>query len=179
MLPILPLIPSNIFLVGSKAGQQGQYSESIQDLTKAIDLNSDYAEAYTIRGGIYNLQGDYDRAIQDSTKTIDLNSDYAEAYAIRGMAYCSQGDYGCAIQDLTKTIKSNPDYAEARFARAIAWLHSKKWKKAKSDLIVAKNLGLDIIALFSQYTENVANSEQNTGIELPEDIAAMLTENEN
>ena len=167
------------FLSGVKAGQQGQYSESIQDLTKAIDLDPNYAEAYAIRGGIYNIQGDYDRAIQDSTKTIDLNPDYAEAYAVRGMAYCSQGAYDCAIQDLTKTIKSNPDYAEAHFARAIAWLQREKWKKAKSDLIVAKNMELDIVVLFRQYAKSVADFEQNFGITLPEDIAAMFTESEN
>ena len=176
--PYLILGAEEYFYSGVKAQQRGQDSEAIQDLTKAITLKEDYAEAYAIRGSIYNIQGDYGCAIQDSTKAIDLNSDYTEAYAIRGMAYCSQGDYGRAIQDLTKTIKSNPDYAEAHFARAIAWLHSKKWKKAKSDLIVAKNMGLDIVALFSQYTENVAIFEQRTGIKLPEDIAAMLTESE-
>ena len=167
------------YLRGSTYYSKSEYDHAIEDFTKAIELKSDYAEAYAFRGGIYNIQGDYDRAIQDSTKTIDLNPDYAEAYAIRGMAYCSQGDYGCAIQDLTKTIDLNPDYAEAHFTRAIAWLHSEKWKKAKSDLILAKNMGLDIVDLFSQYTENVANSEQNTEIKLPKYIAAMLTKSEN
>ena len=174
---------------------KSDYAEAyyFRGFTKAIELKSDYAEAYAFRGGIYNIQGDYDRAIQDSTKTIDLNPDYAEAYAIRGMAYCSQGDYGCAIQDLTKTIKIKPGLRrssfqgprhclvtlDAYYPRGLAWLYLQKWKKAKSDLILAKNMGLDIVALFSQYTENVANSEQNTEIKLPKHIAAMLTESEN
>ena len=76
-------------------------------------------------------------------------------------------------------ITAKPDDAEAYMARAIDWLHLKKWQEARSDLTVAKDMGLDIVASFRQYTESVADFEQITGTKLPEDIAAMLTEIEN
>ena len=65
--------------------------------------------------------------------------------------------------------------------RGLAWLHLKKWQEAKSDLTAAKDMGLDIVALFQRdsYNESVADFERKFGIKLPEDIAAMLTESEN
>ena len=232
------------FHSGVTAQQRGQYSEAIQDLTKAIESKEDYAEAYLIRGGVYLSKNEYDQAIQDLTKAIQLKEDYAEAYAFRGLAYACKGEYDQAIQDLTKAIelkedaeaylarglayrnkgeydqaiqdltkaielkedaeayldrglayRSKGEYdqaiqdltkaielkedAEAYLARGLTWLHLEKWQEAKSDLTAAKDMGLDIVASFSQYTESVANFEQITGTKLPEDIAAMLTESEN
>ena len=59
--------------------------------------------------------------------------------------------------------------------RGEAWLHLQEWEKAKSDLITAKDLGVDIIAAFHNDYANVEDFEQKTGIQLPEDIAALLT----
>ena len=163
---------------------QGEYDRAIQDLTKAIQLKEDYAEAYAFRGLAYcnKNKGEYDQAIQDLTKAIELKED-AEAYLARGFAYRNKGEYDQAIQDLTKAIELKED-AEAYLDRGLTWLHLKKWQEAKSDLTAAKDMGQDIVASFSQYTESVvtesvANFEQRTGIKLPEDIAAMLTESEN
>ncbi|MXX40890.1 MAG: tetratricopeptide repeat protein, partial [Gemmatimonadetes bacterium] len=210
----LTLDAEEYFYSGVKAQQRGQYSESIQDLTKAIELKEDYAEAYYARGLAYDRKGEYDQAIQDLTKAIELKEDYVEAYLARALvyrskgeydqaiqdltkvivelkpedveaylaralAYRSKGEYDQAIQDLTKAIELKEDYTEAYMMRALTWLHLRKWQDATSDLTAAKNMGLDIVASFRQYTESVANFEQTTGITLPEDIAAMLTENEN
>ena len=167
------------FTRGRAYGNQGEYDRTIQDATKAIKLKPNYAEAYATRGTAYFYQGEYDRAIQDATKAIELKPDDAIAYAIRSLAYGGQGECDHAIQDATKAIELKPDYAEAYLARAITWLHLKKWQEARSDLTVAKGMGLDIVAEFRQYPESVADLEQKIGISLPEDIAAMLTENEN
>ena len=48
-------------------------------------------------------------------------------------------------------------------------------EKAKADLITAKDMGTDIVASFRKDYESVADFEQETGIQLPEDIAEMLT----
>ena len=186
------------FRSGVKARQQGQYSEAIQDFTKVIGLNPDDAETYYFRGFTYFNQGKHDHAIKDFTKAIELNPDDAETYHFRGFTHYSKGCYNHAIEDFTKAIELNPDYAEAYlvrraaydsqgeydhaikdfhatacYTRGLARLHLKRWQEAKSDLTSARDMGLDI-ATFSR-----ADIEQNFGITLPEDIAAMLTESEN
>ncbi len=176
--PYLTPDAEEYFHSGVKAQQRGQYSEAIQDFTKAIKLKPDYAEAFYSRGRTYDLQGEHDRAIQDFTKAIELKPDYAEAYHIRGLAYHSQGEHGRAIQDSTKAIELNPDYANIYYVRGLLELTFKKWKKAKLDLTVAKDAGLDIVALFSRDNNSVADFERKFGIALPEDIATMLTKSE-
>ena len=112
---------------GVEAVQRGQYSDAIENLTKAIELKPDYAEVYYDRGLAYHSlvyysldylsKGEYAQAIQDYTKAIELKPDYAEAYYARGSAYGSQDENYRAVQDLTKAIELKPDYAEAYAAR--------------------------------------------------------------
>ena len=59
--------------------------------------------------------------------------------------------------------------------RAMLQLPLGNWEKIKADLITARDLGLDIIVSFRNRYRSVANFEQTTGIQLPEDIAALLT----
>ena len=72
-------------------------------------------------------------------------------------------------------IQLKPDLAEAYCNRGEAWLHLREWHKAKSDLMDAENMGLDIIASFHNDYASVEDFEQKTGIQLPEDIIALLT----
>ena len=158
---------------------QGEHDLAIEDSTKAIELNPDYANAYLARGAAYYSKGEYDHAIQNLTKATELRPDYANPYYVRGHAYHAQSEYDHAIQDYTKAIELNPDYSGAYYFRGRAWLILNRWQEAKSDLVTAKDMGLNIVALFRRYNKSVADFERNFGITLPEDIAAMFTESEN
>ena len=103
----------------------------------------------------------------------------AEVFYFRGLTYLSQGKLGQAIQDFTRAIKIKPTLADAYYPRGLAWLYLQKWQEARSDLTDAKDMGFDIVASFRRFDKSIADFEQRTGFKLPEDIAAMLTENEN
>ena len=160
---------------GNAYGEKGDYGRAIQDYSKAIELKPDYAEAYNNRAIAYGEKGDYARAIQDFDKAIALNPDYAGAYNNRGFAYMAKGDYARAIQDFDKAIALNPDYANAYTNRGGTWLLLKEWDRARSDLTTARNRGVDIAKLFSSMFESVSNFEQQSHVQLPDDIAEMLT----
>ena len=98
------------------------------------------------------------------------------AYYNRGNAYGKKGDVDLVIADYTKAIELDPNYAEAHYNRSMCWLHLQNWQEAKSDLIVAKSKGMDIIAAFRGYYENIEAFERRNGIQLPKDIAALLTQ---
>ncbi len=155
--------------------RKGDYGLAIQDYTEAIALNPDDATAYYNRGIVYERKGDYGLAIQDYTEAIALNPDDATAYYNRGIVYERKGDYGLAIQDYTEAIALNPDDATAYYNRGEAWLFLKEWDKARSDLTMAKNMGLDIAKLFSSTFGSVSNFEQQFHVQLPDDIKEMLT----
>jgi len=87
---------------------KGDYGRAIADLSKAIELKPDYADAYHDRGVAYRRKGDYDLAIADYSKAIELRPDYAFYYHARGDAYRGRGDYDRANADLSRAIELEP-----------------------------------------------------------------------
>ena len=125
--------PEEYFHSGVTAQQRGQYSEAIQDFTKAIERKEDYAEAYYNRGTTYHSKNEYDQAIQDLTKAIELKPDDTDAYFLRSHAYITQGRHDGAIQDLNKVIELKPDDTDAYFLRGHTYIIQGKHMKAIQD----------------------------------------------
>ena len=154
---------------------RGDFDNAIINYNTAIRIQFNYAEAYNNRGNAYADKGEVDNAIRDYNTAIELKRDYAEAYNNRGTVYAHKGEFDNAIRDYNTAIELKRDLAEAHNNRGKAWLHLQEWKKAKSDLITAKDMGMDIIAAFHNDYKSVEDFEQKTGIQLPEDIATLLT----
>ena len=159
---------------GVAYGENGDYDRAIVDYTKAIQLSPDLAKTYTHRGMAYHKKGEIIYAIQDYSTAIGLNPKLAEAYTHRGNVYLSKIDIHRAIEDYNAAIKLNSDAGLAYGNCGVAWLHLQQWGNAKVDLTVAIILRVNISALFHQIYKSVADFERKTGIQLPEDIAAML-----
>ena len=148
---------------------------AIQDFDKAIALTPDDAEVYNNRGVAYVFKGESDSAIQDFDKAIALNPDDDKVYNNRGVAYRKKGDLDQAIQDFDKAIVLRPNLAAAYYNRGVAWLLLREWDRARSDLTTARNRGVDIAKLFSSTFGSVSDFEQQSHVQLPDDIAEMLT----
>ncbi len=95
-----------------------EYDRAIADLSEAIRLKRDYAEAFNNRGIAYIRKGEYDRAIADLNEAIRLKPDHAKAFLNRGGAYFGKDDYDRAIADLNEAIRLRPDYAKAFMSRS-------------------------------------------------------------
>ena len=160
---------------GEAYRKKDDYDRAIEDFNEAIKLKPDYAYAFYKRGWAYGNKGENDSAIKDFTKLIELNRCNPEPYFYRGMVYHSKGEYDLAIEDYTKTIELKPDFVDAYHTRGLVWLPLGKWERAKTDLTITKEKGIDIIALYRNFYPSVENFEQKHGIQLPADIAAMLT----
>ena len=147
---------------------------AVEDYSRAIKLKPDYVEAYINRGVAYRSKGKVDLAIKDYTKAIELNPSNASIYNNRGMAYYLKDAYDCAIKDYSRVIELNPD-AKAYFSLGMCWIHLQNWQEAKPNLIIAKRMGMDIIAAFCGYYKNVETFEKRSGVQLPRNIVAILT----
>ena len=147
---------------------------ALKDLNKAIELDPDYVDAYQQLGIAYAKKGEFEHAIRAHNKAIELNSYDATAYNNRGDTYLRKGEVEPAVEDFNKAIELNPELDLAYFNRGMYWLHLQNWQKGKSDLIDAKNKGMDIIKAFRDDYENVAAFKKKCGVTLPEDITAML-----
>ena len=160
---------------GNTYYKKGELDNAITDFDKAIELKPDYVDTYNNRGTVYGIKGELDNAITDFDKAIELKPDYVKAYKGRGFVYTKKGEYNRAIEDYDKAIEIQPDDAQVYYNCGEARLHLNEMEKAKADLITAKEMGVDIVAAFRIDYESVTDFEQKTGIQLPEDISAMLT----
>jgi tetratricopeptide (TPR) repeat protein len=78
-----------------------KYDRMIAACSEGIAIMPDYAQAYIIRGHLYNSKGDYDRAIADYTRAIAMKPG-ATTYHNRGCAYRKIGREIAAKRDFEK-----------------------------------------------------------------------------
>ena len=174
-IELRPNDPGAYYNRGGTYNDKKMYELAITDLNKAIKLSPDDASLHIARGVAHIGKHAYECAAADFSKAIELNPNHADAYNGRGFTHYRSGDFGSAIVDYNQATHLNPDLSEAYCTRGEARLHLRDWEKAKSDLMMARNKGLDIIASFRNDYESVEDFEQKNNVKLPEDIAEMLT----
>ena len=157
------------------AEKQKSYEEAVNHYTQSIELDPNQITAYNNRGLAYTNLRNYNSAINDFHRAIEINPNYADAYNNRGVAYMRQGKRDHAIDDYNRAIELNPNYAPAYYNRGEVLLRLREWERAKSDLTIAGEKGINITNVFGNTYTSVANFQSKTGITLPVDIAAMLT----
>ena len=160
---------------GNAYNNKGRLNSAIKDLNKAIQLDPNDAKAYTNRGKSYGKKGQYDQAIKDFKKAIQLDPNLAEAHNNLGLAHLKKNEVALAIKNFDKAIQLNPDYANAYCNRLGTWIYLREWEKVRTDLTAARDMKGNIIATLHDNFGSVAEFEEKTGIQLPEDIAELLT----
>lgn len=107
--------------------------KAIEDFTKAIGLDPNFAIVYGNRGILFEKKGDYDKALQDCNKAIAIDPMDAGFYATRGNALAGKGYSDRAIQDYDKAISIDPKNANAYFNRGLTYKQNGYIDKAIAD----------------------------------------------
>ncbi|MDE0317769.1 MAG: tetratricopeptide repeat protein [Candidatus Poribacteria bacterium] len=117
---------------GTQLLRNGKSHKAISALTKAIEIEPKYAEAYIKRGLAYSYLAYYKKAIADYNQTLSLNEYSADAYASRGDVYLALGDETQAINDYTASLKKRKN-ALVMSKRAKVYLETGKISAAIDD----------------------------------------------
>ncbi len=135
---------------------KGLYNEAIADFTKAIELQPDFAEAYSGRGaGACPGKGLRDEAIADYTKTIALSNPTVVGLRNQGLALFREVDCSRSTT-ATSPITPRRSHPQARLrfslqqSRALVYANKGLYDDAIADLSKA-------IALKPDYTEAYGN----------------------
>jgi len=88
---------------------------------KAIEIDTNYADAYTALGIGYAKKGLVDKAIASYKKAIELDPTHAKAYCNLGFAYGNKGLYDKEIASYKKAIVLDPHDATAHYNLGIAY----------------------------------------------------------
>lgn len=90
--------------------QDDSIIKAVDSVTRAIEIDEKFSQAYLIRGAAMESLGDNLGAIADFTKAIELDSTYAAAYYRRGLLRKKLNEFSEALDDLTKAMDIDPKY---------------------------------------------------------------------
>ncbi len=79
-----------------------------------------------------------------------------------------------ATEYYDSAIELDSEASGSYYNRGDCLLHLRQFDKAKKDIMTAKAMGVDIINAFRNHYQNVEKFEDETGVELPPDLAELL-----
>jgi protein O-mannosyl-transferase len=101
--------------LGNALFQKGKVEEAIADFQRALQINSDFAEAHDNLGNALFQKGKMDEAIAHFQRALQINPDFADAHNGLGNALLRQGKVDEAIGQYQNALQINPDFVVAHY----------------------------------------------------------------
>ncbi|NER06252.1 MAG: DnaJ domain-containing protein [Okeania sp. SIO3C4] len=132
-----------LYKQGVAKSQLGDYQGAITDYTKALEINSNWAEVLYHRGfASYKLQ-DYRSADIDYTKALFLDPYLVEVYYYRGLCRMKLRYIQAGMEDYSKALEINPNFAHVYYQRGLVYLELQEHRPAIIDFRKAAQLFAD------------------------------------
>lgn len=119
-------------LKGNANYELGNFEESVEDFTKAIEKDPNNAEHYYDRSWTYNKMDRSHSAMLDINKALELEPSNSRFYYSRAGFEYDLGRYKEAIKDYTKAIEINPT-AKKYIARGDCYIELEMHNEAIAD----------------------------------------------
>lgn len=82
-------------------GEKGEVDRAIEDYTRALEFNDNFADAYHNRGYAYYQKSEFDHAIEDYNQAIQLKKDNVLYYKNRSMSLLHLKEWEKVKEDMT------------------------------------------------------------------------------
>ena len=134
LLEQYPEEPQLRLMTGLAALKHGERETALAQVTKAVALAPDDAEALTLLAWLYmEAAGELDTAIASYRKVTSLKPEIPEVHNNLGVALKRNGDLEQAVGSFSRALELNPDFAQAASNRGWAYVDQGEWKAAKAD----------------------------------------------
>ncbi len=134
------------------SSEKGDRSESIEQLSEAVRLRPQSAEAQNALGEAYNSFGDAKAARAPFEKAVAINPGFAVAQVNLGLVLLQAGEYEAAAGHLDRAIKTmgkTADAAYPHYLRAKVYSARNDSQKAAAQLEQAVSLRPDFVEAWS------------------------------
>lgn len=128
---------------GTAHRRAGEYTQAIADLDRALELNSQIADACTQRAFAHqqsDMQDVSRRVLVDANRAIELDSSNPLAFIVRGNQHSILDDHEAAISDFDEALRLNPASYSALANRAASNVFLERLPEARRDLQRALDL---------------------------------------
>lgn len=163
-----------------------QLKEANISISQLLQLNSNYYEAFFLRGLLAAKKEKYPDAISYFNKVLDVNPKHDKALYNMALAKGLLEDYANAIKDLDKCIAINPNYSLAFYNRAYWQELSENYTAAIADykkaIDIDRHYSEAYTALAYVYSQNgdkinaceTLQAAKNEGIETANDLIQIF-----
>ena len=110
----------------------GQHQKAIGPLTKTIEIDPLYKQAYNVLAYAYNDIGDFEKSIWAINKYISLAPEEANPYDTRGDLYAYNGKLDQAIESYKKALEKKPDFYWSLLKKGYMHLFKREYVRAES-----------------------------------------------
>jgi CHAT domain-containing protein/tetratricopeptide (TPR) repeat protein len=148
--------------------------EALELVTRIIESEPEYADAWFTRGVILGESDDHEAALVDFTRSVDLDPTVCLAHQVRAQCLFNLGRDLEAITSANKAIELDPERPEPYHIRAQCHLRAKQWHEAERDLTVCIDQGQEDWALL--YARASCRTELGQKDEALADLEAVLTQ---
>ena len=108
----------------------GKYESALTSLDQAIRIQSDYVDAWLIKGVILSKLGKCSEALQCYDKIIVLDPNFSDAWRLKAAVYTAQNLHQKAVECLEKAVELNPNSLEFRLSLATSFQRLKRFEDA-------------------------------------------------
>ena len=153
---------------------RGDNARALRELDGALQLVPDHLDTLRVRGSLHLEMGSLDAAIQDLDRALELDPQDADTYCHRGLAYQRKNETSRAMRDYDAALDIGPSRT-AYANRGVAFLGLAQWDRARSDLLSARHMGLDLGEAIRPNDGGIAALEEQYDVDIPQDIVDMIT----
>jgi tetratricopeptide (TPR) repeat protein len=139
-----PRTAEDHLLRGEVLARKGNTDEGIVEFQKAIEMDSQYAAAYTSLGAAYGQKGMIEQSISASKKAIEQDPQNATAYYNLGNAFGKRGNYEEAFAAFFKAVELDPGYAGPHYGLAVCYYATGHYELAVEHADKAEALGFKV-----------------------------------
>lgn len=166
---------------GRRLYDNGQYEEALPAFDCAIEMTSDYAYAYNMRGNVYYYLNDMARAIDDYTLALEYYDDDLKyiGYFNRGNALTEIGDYESAEADLNRAVELNPEYVNAYNGLGIIYYDQGDYDTAETYFNQALEQPADVTQKYPYYNLALIHDQRGDLQQALEAITGAIAVDEN
>lgn len=151
------------YLLGYALWKSGKSREAVEWLTTAIEKNSSFSEAYTLRAIIRASLGDHQLAVADYDQAIGLSPGVFDPWFNLGVAQLDGQRYEDAYRAFSEALSIKPGSAEAFEGRAHALIGLERFEEASRDLHFALSIKPDNPDIRVLYAEALEKSGDTAG----------------
>ena len=135
--------------------KENRFKKAREELSQAIEIDPENAEAYFWRAQTSIRMGQYDEAIGDLKEVVDLKPHSSRAYDNLGWLFMRRNKYDESLTYLDKSIELKPDNGWAHYMRSRIFFKKGDLQKALENAKTACELGYkDGCNDVERYTQN-------------------------